>query len=199
MKLFIARHAQSQGNESGLVQGQGSGDPALTARGKRQAQALGKLLAKERIHATYCSPLRRAHQTAEIVGKEPILIEQALRENRMGKLEGITHEQADERFPGMFKRFFEDSSYRIPGGESLSDVHKRLKPFLKQLYNEHTEETVLIVAHSTINRVLLGTLLGIPINHCRAFKQKNASLSTLYVGEERVELYSLNNELHWIQ
>jgi len=194
MKLLIVRHGQSQGNVTGKVQG--SQNPGLSPRGKRQAQALQKLLKEERVKVTYCSPLQRAHETAEAAGKEPILIEPCLRECLMGNMEGMTHEQVDVKYPNRFKRFFDQSSYRMPGGESLRDLQKRVQPFLEKLRGKHENDVVLVVAHSTVNRVLLATLTGIPLNKCRIFKQKNACVSMLYVSPERTEFYSLNNELH---
>jgi broad specificity phosphatase PhoE len=197
MKLLIARHAQSEGNLAGRVQG--SQDPPLTPRGRRQALALGKLLRRERIRAAYASPLLRAFETARIVGREPLVAEPRLRENRMGRLEGMTHEQVEEKYPHLFERFFGKPGYRMPGGESLKDVQRRLRPFIRKLYEEHSDHTVLVVAHNTTNRVLLATLLGLPLNRCRVFKQKNACLNTLFVSEARVEYYTLDNELHHLE
>lgn len=196
MKLLLARHGQSQGNEKGLVQG--SLDPGLTARGQRQARALGKLLKSEHITASYASPLRRARETAELAGQSPTL-EPALRESRMGKLEGMTHEQVEQTYPHLFEKFFGDPRYKMPEGESLLEVQKRVRPFLRMLYREHLDEVVFVAAHNTVNRVLLATLLDVPLNRCRVFKQKNACLNTLYLSNERAELYSLNSDLHYIR
>jgi len=46
----------------------GSSDVDLSDDGRRQAQALGERLASEKIAALYASPMRRAFDTASLVG-----------------------------------------------------------------------------------------------------------------------------------
>lgn len=194
MKILVARHGESAGNKAHVVQG--SRDPPLTARGRREARALGRLLSKERITVAYSSPLKRALETARIASPVPVTTERSIHENLMGKLEGMTHERVEEVYPHLFDKFFDNPSYRMPGGESLRDVQARIAPFLKMLYRKHADDVVLVVAHNTLNRVLLATLAGIPLERCRVIKQKNACLATLYVSPARVEFYALNNDLH---
>ena len=66
MPLFLIRHGESEGNALRLVQGQG-GDYALTARGREQAQSVGKLLDSLPVISLFASPLRRARETAELI------------------------------------------------------------------------------------------------------------------------------------
>ena len=66
MPLFLIRHGESEGNALRVVQGQG-GDYALTARGREQAQSVGKLLDSLPVISIFSSPLRRARETAELI------------------------------------------------------------------------------------------------------------------------------------
>ena len=62
MQLFLIRHGLPVRRET---DDGSAADPPLSARGRAQAQALGRWLAGERIDALYMSPLLRARETAE--------------------------------------------------------------------------------------------------------------------------------------
>ena len=67
-KLYLVRHGQSEWNYQKKVQGQQ--DTILTEQGRIQAKKLGHRLKKENIDAIYSSDLKRAYETANIIGKE---------------------------------------------------------------------------------------------------------------------------------
>ncbi|MBF8286806.1 MAG: putative phosphoglycerate mutase family protein, partial [Dehalococcoidia bacterium] len=68
MRLLLIRHAESEGNAQGRLQGRK--EYPLTARGAVQAAALAQRLAVEPIAAVYASPIRRALDTALAVGTQ---------------------------------------------------------------------------------------------------------------------------------
>lgn len=93
----------------------------------------------------------------------------------------------------MFDEIFDNPNKRFPGGESLQDVQNRLQPLVKQLQAEKDNPTVVIVGHNILNRVLLATLLGLPLEHCRMFKLKNASIAEIDANPHHRRLYLLHN------
>jgi len=194
MKLILVRHAQSLDNAKlSVVGGGGSG---LSERGKRQASELAKRLADEKIAAVYSSPLQRALETAEAAAK-PIEVAEELREINLGRLEGLSHEDLEKRFPGVIERMFENPRYRVPGGETILEVHDRTMPFVNKLKKKHSNETIALVAHNVVNRVIIASLLGLSLGHCRNVKQKNAAVTVFYLQKGRKQLYELDNTIHF--
>src|SRR5438874_12638863 len=89
-RLLLVRHGQSTWNREHRIQGQL--DPPLSEDGRRQAELLGARLARRTFAAHFASDLKRAFETAEIigaaVGMRP-LPEPALRELSLGEWEGL--------------------------------------------------------------------------------------------------------------
>lgn len=89
--LFVVRHGETKANEDDLDAG--SLDFALTSKGKKEAAFIAKSLSRIKIDGVYCSPVRRAVQTAKILAKphglKPKLIddlvEAKLKPNFVGK------------------------------------------------------------------------------------------------------------------
>jgi alpha-ribazole phosphatase len=96
--ILLARHGETDWNRDGRFQGHA--DPPLNAAGRRQAEGLAQTVASEPPDAVYASDLRRAFETAEIVGARlglPVGREIALREIDVGSWHGLTREQIDGR------------------------------------------------------------------------------------------------------
>ena len=91
MRVLLARHGQTDWNAAGKIQG--VSDVPLNERGREQAAALaGRVLDAGAISAVYTSPLKRARETAEIIGRrlglEPVPVG-ALTELNFGDWEGL--------------------------------------------------------------------------------------------------------------
>ena len=67
MRVLLARHGQTDWNAAAKIQG--ASDVPLNARGREQARSLAERVRRERVGAIYSSPLSRARETAEIIGK----------------------------------------------------------------------------------------------------------------------------------
>ena len=98
--VLLLRHGETEANAAGVLQGQSESD--LTARGKRQAAALGEALkarvSNENIRVSptiYASDLRRASDTAQAVadaiGGASVACDPRLRERRLGPFQGISN------------------------------------------------------------------------------------------------------------
>src|SRR5947209_3265961 len=78
MRLLLARHGESVWNAEKRFQGHT--DIALSARGRAQAEALGRALRGYKVAAAYVSPFRRARETAALALREsgvaPTVIEE---------------------------------------------------------------------------------------------------------------------------
>ena len=90
MKLILIRHGETAWNREKKVQG--LSDIELSETGVRQAHRLALSLKDEKIEAIYASPLKRAHETARIVGqfhRASIILKSGLIEMDQGDFEGL--------------------------------------------------------------------------------------------------------------
>ncbi|HEV7256047.1 MAG TPA: histidine phosphatase family protein [Mesorhizobium sp.] len=171
--LWIVRHGESAGNvareeadRAGLHRidiPHRDVDVRLSPLGEEQSAALGAWFARlpeeERPEVIVCSPYARARQTAEIilreggvVGDEPIIYDERLREKEFGILDRLTTagiralypEQA--AFRGILGKFY----HRPPGGESWCDVILRLRSASDTISLHYEGRRVLIVAHQVV-------------------------------------------------
>jgi alpha-ribazole phosphatase len=197
-RLLLVRHGLTEFNSTRRFAGYWDGE--LTAEGLRQVEKLRDRLAKEKIDAVYCSDLKRAVVTAEVIasGREVEIVRcSELREINYGVCDGLTFEEIGQRYPELRESIINFSlELSFPGGESFREFIARTSKFLGRL-NKHTEEqTILIVAHGGPIRVLVCELLGIDQSHWRQFRCDNASLSIVETYPQRVILSLFNDTSH---
>ena len=176
--IYIARHGKSEMNNQRLVTGQL--DPALSDKGVAQSEALARLLQYEPLSAIYTSALERTAQTAAPTacqhGLTPVALA-ALNEINLGVLQGRHRDERDSEAAAIWAQWQEAMwRYRVPGAESFEELHQRAGAALQQILERHHGETVLIVGHSGTNRVLLGTLLGLPLEQWPALRPSNKTV-----------------------
>lgn len=164
MKTIITiQHTQSVHHTNGMVGSWTDWD--LSDKGKDQAENIGRKLTdefKDRKFVMYSSDLKRAKQTAEIVGKymgiEPILTK-ALRERNLGKCCGKSVQWLRENIECQEKtvddRMFSDA-------ESRRDEWNRLLPFFREIM-ESNDENIIIVSHGDLLSAFNSMWLGLDI------------------------------------
>ncbi|MGF7239349.1 MAG: bifunctional RNase H/acid phosphatase [Frankia sp.] len=123
-------------------------DAPLTATGHAQAGAAATRLRDAHFDAVYSSPLKRARQTAEAVGREYV-IEDDLRETDFGAWEGLTFGEVRERDTDRLDAWLADQSVAPPGGESIVASSARVHGAVRRIIAAHPGQRVLIVAHVT--------------------------------------------------
>ena len=136
-ELYLLRHGETEWNREGRIQG--SQDSPLTARGRAQATAQADILAREVPQmwqlARYCSPLRRARDTARIAldGLVPV-IDRRLREVDFGAWEGLTPAERGARDPQLVAGGAGDLDLcrSAPGGEGLIGLERPCERGLDQ-------------------------------------------------------------------
>lgn len=160
MKIILVRHGESKHN-AGLTEDENS---SLTRKGQLQAKHLGMKLKKQKISAIYTSNLLRAKETGEIISK---IIHVPIK----GHFEEL-NEYRGKHLRSKLKILF---NLRL----------KRLRKFLKKLAKDRKKnKTILIVVHGITNRIIIGTLLQIPLKNLMRFRQYNTGLSEIYWNEE---------------
>lgn len=184
MNVLLARHGETPWNRDGRYQGHT--DVPLSEIGEGQARALGKRLADVVIHRAVASPLVRARRTAELILGEraPMLrLAPALKEISHGDWEGKLVSEIEQSDPEMLATWKAGPPGDFPAGpraESLRQVLDRSWPALVDACQGlGAEETLLVVAHDAVNRVLLLKILGLPMERVWAFRQAPATLNVL--------------------
>jgi len=203
MRVLLVRHGETPWNAEGRYQGQT--DIPLSAVGEEQARKLGVRLADVAITRAVSSPLSRARRTAELAlgGQRAsmLTIDVGLSEIHHGtwegKLAGEIAASDGERFAA-WRSAPESVLMPGPGGESLQHVLDRAWPALQRACAGLGDgDTLLVVAHDAVNRVLLCRVLGIPLARLWGFRQAPTTLNLLEGADvDRLEVVRLNDCSH---
>jgi probable phosphoglycerate mutase len=159
MKLYVARHGQSNYNVLFLCNADPTVDVHLTDLGNSQANKLAKELKEAPIELIYVSQLRRTKQTADIINKYhdvKIVVDPRLNDNKSG-FEG---KHVSEYLEAL-SLTDNPTEIRLNDGESLQDVVDRVQSFLDDLKKKQYE-TVLIVTSQIIVQYIDGIIKKIP-------------------------------------
>ena len=153
MRVFFVRHGQSEANVLRVFSNRGWKHP-LTDLGRQQAHALAEKLSGLSITAIYTSPIRRAVESAEILGQKfgvTPRTEPALAEFDVGIYEDRTDEEGWKHHADIQQRWTSgDFDARMTGGESCSDIVSRLRPFLDRLitqYSRQSDANIVLIGH----------------------------------------------------
>jgi probable phosphoglycerate mutase len=164
--LHLARHGQTPWTPPNRYLG--SSDIGLDETGERQADRLAAWAAGADLTALACSDLSRAVRTAapvaERTGLTPI-VDKRLRELDFGTAEGHT---LGEMPADVARRFVADpAAHPFPGGERPAAAVERAMAALGELTEAYAQGKVLIVAHSTLIRLIVCAVLGVPLGEYR--------------------------------
>ncbi len=197
MIFYCLRHGESTHNAEGRLQGQ-SDAPALSELGRRQSEAAAEMLATFPIEAVFASPLRRAHQTAQIIAARlglDVRTDARLMEIHVGLFQDRLRSDVERLYPQELARWLSgDPGYRLPGGESRSDLARRGCDVFRDIAHEGFAH-VAVVAHGGLILSTLKALLGIPLGQPPLALQ-NGSISQLTWTGTRFEAGVLNQVDH---
>ncbi|WGW10501.1 histidine phosphatase family protein [Saxibacter everestensis] len=180
--IALVRHGQTDWNATDRLQG--SSDIPLNEFGREQARQTVRKLTGAQWDGIVSSPLSRAAETADILAaglhtevyeRMPELIERSY-----GEAEGLTLQEAKNRWPG---------GGLFPGQESEEEVTARGMKAIDVLAGRHPGQQVVAVGHGTWIRVVLSTILGTPVDHIL-----NTALSEINNDSGRWAATIVNNE-----
>lgn len=184
-RLWLVRHGLTEWNTQQRFCGHS--DIPLSARGRAQARWLARRLEKEAISTIYTSDLVRARETASIIASQrtPALqlkVSAAWREMNFGAWEGLTYTEIAEQFKDHLGFFTDPEHFSPPDGESLAHILQRVQAELETISssdNMPTEGDVVIVSHGGPLRVLLCSILGMPLARQLHLRIDHGSLSAI--------------------
>lgn len=148
MKIYVARHGQTELNKKKLINGRI--DEPLTLEGEQQAREASFNMPNTIKHI-YVSSLKRAVQTARILNEKinaELTHHDELQEVDFGIVSGTP-------FDGEAKKRHVELTYDWrPSGENVDDVKLRVLKILKIIKNLSGDKEALVVAHGGIIRLL---------------------------------------------
>ncbi len=186
-RVLLLRHAETA---NPLVFHGAESDVGLSERGRRQAEAIAPLLAGELPQVLVSSAMRRARETMEPIARAcglPVRIEPELHERRVGALSGTPTQRHEGVWPDTLRRWLDgDTAFAPPGAESFDDIRRRVLPVWNRLTTECAGQTIIVVAHGIVCRVLLLSLLpGYTVSDWHRIGTRNVAISELlYEGEQ---------------
>lgn len=193
MKIYLFRHGETDWNKGRRLQGQS--DIPLNEAGRALAEETARAMGPIPFDRAFCSPLRRAEETARILlgtGQVPLEADRRLMEIGFGECEGAGFDEAktDPAHP-LYGFFCRPESYVPPaGGESFPEVRKRGREFLREriLPLEGICGNILVVAHGAFNRSILNDIAGIPPERFWEITLPNCAASILSLEEGRFRI-----------
>ena len=178
----------------------GRADLALDETGRRQAEAAALRLKGEQVAAIYSSPLRRALQTAEPIAKQLKLSVQpweGLIDIDFGSFQGLSSEEAGKKDSKLFTMWVEKPHLvRFPKGESLEIVRQRVLAAVDELAAKHVDQTVILVSHTVVCRVLMCAMLGLDNSHFWQVRQDVNAINIFELRDGAPLVVSVNDTCH---
>ena len=215
-RVIIVRHGESTYNVVRRIQGH-LDESVLTEKGCSDAVKVGKALSNISFDAIYCSPLKRAKQTAEIIhgeikanlGNIPALEENLkIKEIHLPLWEGMLSTEVQEKFPEDHKVWKENPDklrMLVQDGEKTVEyfpilaLYEQAKEFWQEILPKHQNQTILVVAHSCINRCLIKTAIKMAPAYIQHIQQSNCCINVVnFAGllEDKVQIESFNQIQH---
>jgi broad specificity phosphatase PhoE len=132
-------HGTTTDNEKNLATGWLPGK--LSRLGQNQSSELGKIIKIQNFDAVFCSDLKRAVETAQIMfGKSGLILkDKRLREINYGDFNGKPNIFKDKMYDYVEKSF--------PNGESYYDVEVRIRDFCNYLKENFGNKKIAVIAH----------------------------------------------------
>ena len=214
MEFYLIRHGQSVNNASPDAL---EPDPALTKLGREQANHVGNALKEKGIRRLYCSPMLRALQTAEIIGRVlslPPHVYVGLHEwdgiweasvGRYGAtLPGLTRTQMKEICPNVvLPNDVTDKGWLFSEWENvelmLQRAYRDSKTFIQQTEAIHGEsdERVAVISHGGFLATMICAFFDLtPNDDPDHFAHRNGAISKIRKTREGTQLRYLHRISH---
>ncbi|MFH1146028.1 MAG: histidine phosphatase family protein [bacterium] len=155
-KIFLVRHGQDMDNAAGILNGRR--DTELTEVGREQAKKVAEKLRNNKVQIIYASPLRRAYETARIIGTilgiDEIIADEHLMEREFGILTGKPVSDIPKYTDKILQADQVNYFLEVEGAEDFPTLLVRGRKILQEIRQRHPSENVLIVTHGDIGKMI---------------------------------------------
>jgi broad specificity phosphatase PhoE len=164
--FYILRHAAKEHGDFYNPRLRHQDEP-ISPQGQSDAQRLCSFFASKAIAAIYVSGYQRTRQTIEPLARQlqltPI-VDERLNEIDNGRLDGMSDEQIQQTDPEVWQAFRSRAAdFRFPEGETGAEARQRIVDFLEEKRQQHDAENILLVCHEGLIRLLMCTILDLPV------------------------------------
>ena len=198
LRLFVVRHGETAWVRERRFAG--SRDIPLTEAGRRQCAAVARALAGSVVAAVYASPLERARTSAELIAKPhdlPVRVAPAFAEMAFGPWEGLTGEEVRTRFPEAWEQWRSAPHLcKLAGGDTLSGVAERVAAGLEELREAHAGQTVVLVSHAIVARVIVLGALGLGLDRLWTLDAAPAGITEIEYEPGWATVHRMNTVAH---
>ena len=198
-RVILVRHGQTEWNR--VERFRGRADVPLSETGLAQAASTARRIAAEwRPLAVYSSPLSRALRTAQAIAGRldlPVHVHPGLADIDYGEWQGLTPNEARERWPDMIDAWYNTPHLaRIPGGETLAALRERAMMAVKELTARHASQTIVAVGHTVVNRIIILGVLDLANDRFWRLGQETCAINVIEGDDAGYTLVSLNDTCH---
>lgn len=158
MKIYLMRHGETDYNRARAFYG--SADVSINANGRKQAVILNHIMRKNPVDYVYTSSLQRTHQTANLVFSSPFTPLKDLDEKGFGRWEALTADDIQASFPREWEAWLQAPfDVTPPEAEPFLHFQKRVQKTIALLLEKHSDDTIAIVAHLGVLRLIYQYLI----------------------------------------
>jgi probable phosphomutase (TIGR03848 family) len=191
--LLLIRHALTESTGKRLT----GWTPGvhLSARGREQAEELGRRLTGFPLQAIYSSPLERCRETARPVSRAAgldVVVRPDLGEVRFGAWTGRSLSQL-RRTKLWSVVQSTPSRARFPEGESVPEVEHRAVAAVERIAAEHPRSAVAVFSHADVIKLVLATLSGTHMDLFQRLSVSPASVSAVALGDGAPRILRVND------
>ena len=158
------------------------------------------------LSAVYSSPLKRARSTAQCIADRfglSVITLDRLNDMNFGQWEGLLVSEVREKHAQLFNEWRHNPDrFVVPGGESLDEVRDRVVATIDELALKHEGQTIAVVSHRVVCKVLLCYLLGLDNSHFWKIAQDSTAVNAFEMyemigtGEKRATVTLINDTCH---
>lgn len=197
-RAILIRHGQTVWNKGDRFRGQIDLD--LDDVGLMQAQAIASRVGHWPVSHLFSSPLKRAWQTAQAVADLMGLQTQqldGLNDINYGQWQGRTPAEVAAEQPALYHQWRTQPNLVIfPEGESLDQIRIRATTALEDLLAKYPGETMVVVSHKVVCKLLVLHVLGLDTSHFWNVEQDNGAINILEVRNNMLVAALVNDTCH---
>jgi broad specificity phosphatase PhoE len=203
-RIILVRHGNTPWNKDKIFRG--SKDIPLDDIGREEAWAVAEWLKDETIHAAYTSPLSRARDTAIAIARHhelQVIDLPGLADLSYGDWEGLPLKEVKVRYADLYRQW-ETAPHTVcfPKGESLEVLRTRALAGVEEAVQRHADQTVMLMAHRAVNKVLIAAFLGLDNSHFWRIGQDTTAVNRFDLADKVTQvgkvwnIVSINDTCH---